>query len=194
MSPARCADAVPLERVLAYARGELADDDGARFEDHQFSCPACTHRLAWLTALGAAVAAAARRRGGLRMALTADTIERLDRDGVRMRHYRFGAAREVDCTVGPDDDLVVSWYEDRAGADERLDAEVVGADGLLLGRVEDLPRDRDRGLVIVADAAEALRELPDGAVVTIRLTATGPAGTRPVDTYVYRHHAYRPGD
>ncbi len=185
----RCATAVTFDRLIAWWLGELDDE---ALEDHQFECPACTERVASIAAIAEALPDVVRRPGGRSMVLTAEAVERLERDGVRVRHYHFDARREVLCTVAPDDDLLVSWIELGAtvAADERLDAVMVGPDGTVLGRFEDLPFDRARGRVVVADAGDAHRHHPD-AVFRLQVTAVGATASRPLGEFVYRHSAWR---
>jgi hypothetical protein len=108
-----------------------------------------------------------------------------------MRHYRFDEHRQVACTVSLDDDLVVTWIPVAAADDERVDLELLGPDDSVVIRADDVPLDRARGELVMAEAAETLLPLPD-IVLRLRLTATGPRGRRDLGVYVYDHSAPPP--
>jgi len=188
-----CAAGITLARLLdswADAPGGDDDADALALEDHVFCCAGCTARLGWIAALADAVPAALERKGGQRWGLTRELVAHLERRGVRLRHYRFGANREVACTVAFDDDLVVSWIPVTTADDERVEAELTAPDGTVVARFDDLPVDRRHGEIITAEAAETLWPLPD-LVLRLRLTAVGPAHRRDLGELVYHHTAMR---
>lgn len=155
-------------------------------EDHLFGCDSCTHRLGTIAALAAAIPEAMRRRGGMRLTLTAELAEHLERDGVVIRHYRPDANADVACTVAMEDDLSMSWTLADPRPDERVDLEVTGADGSLWLHAEDIPVDPAIGRIVTAVASAGLRPLP-ATTYHVRILAVGPAGERVLGEHTYRH-------
>ena len=61
------------------------------------------------------------RAGDVHAVLTAAFIRRLQQSGVRVREYRLQPGGSVNCTVAPEDDLVVAHLHAPLGDVERLD-------------------------------------------------------------------------
>ncbi len=169
--------------------GQLVELDDA-LEEHVFGCAACTERLTWLAALARAVPPVVEHHGGLRLALTRETVERMERGGVVLRHYHFDDTRSINCTVGRDDHFVVSWIPVTVAAGESITATMVAPDGTIFAADDDLPFDHARGELVIAAPAASLRLLPD-ILLRLHLHAVGPAGTRSLGEYLYNHQAPR---
>lgn len=178
-----------LACAAGIALGQLVEPDDA-LEEHLFGCAACTERLTWLHALARAVPPLVARGPGLRLSLSRETVARMELDGVVMRHYHFGDGHSINCTVGRDDHFVVSWIPVSAADDEVLAATMVAPDGTVVVTADDLPFDRTRGELAIAEPAANLRPLPD-IVLRLQLRAVGPAGTRSLGEYIYNHRAPR---
>jgi hypothetical protein len=185
-----CAAGVGLDRLVDYWIDRAAAFDEL-LEEHVFACAACTTRLEWLAAIAETMPSVLEQRGGRRLVLTGDTVEHLERRGVRLRQYHFDDARRIECTVGFDDDLVVSWIPLEVADDETVSGIMRAPDGSEFSRLDDAPVDRARGALILASAAETLLRLPD-IELRLQLSATGPRGTRELGELVYNHSAPRP--
>jgi hypothetical protein len=183
-----CTEGIALGRLIDYAVVYGWDDE--ELEEHFFDCPACTARLQWLAAVADALPAVVQRSGGQRLVLTRELIDRLVARGVRLRHYHFDDNRRIACTVGAEDDLVVSWIPVVTGDDELLACDMIGPGGRVLATSDDMPFDRVRGELVLAEPADSLRRLPD-MTMRLQLRAVGPAGTRSLGEYVYQHSAPR---
>jgi hypothetical protein len=190
VSASACAANVGLEQLVDHWCDRAAAVDET-LEEHVFGCAACTARLAWLADLAETMPPVIERRGGRRLILTGDAVEHMVRRGVRVRQYHFGDGRQIECSVGFDDDLVVSWIPLAVAEDEVVHGVMLAPDGSEFSRLDDAPVDRARGMLIIASAAEAILRLPD---VRLRLTlsATSPRGTRELGEYIYNHTAPRP--
>jgi hypothetical protein len=173
-----------FQELTDYWLGDAAELE--RIEDHQFGCDRCTRRLAWLAGLAVAIPDAMRRRGGMRLTLTAELVAHLERDGVVLRQYRPERNADIACTVAMDDDLSVTWVIVDPAPGERIDLELRGPDGAVRLRAEDVPVDPAIGQVITAVASETLRPLP-AVELHLRVLAVGPAGERTLGEYTYRH-------
>jgi hypothetical protein len=185
-----CDAGVGLDRLIDYWLDRAADFD-ALLEEHLFGCAACTARLEWLAAIGETMPSVLERRGGRRLVLTGDAVEHLVRCGVRVRQYHFDDARRIECSVGFDDDLVVSWIPLTVADDESVGGVMLAPDGTEFSRLDDAPIDRARGVLILASAAETILRLPD-IELRLKLSATGPRGTRDLGDFIYNHTAPTP--
>jgi hypothetical protein len=173
-----------LEALTDYWLGDGPAPEA--IEDHQFGCDRCTARLAWLAALAVGVPEAVRRRGGLRLCLTADLVAHLERDGVVLRQYRPERDADIACTVAFEDDLSVTWLLADPAPGERVDLELRGPDGVVRLHAEDVPVDPAIGRIVSAVASESLRPLPR-IELSLRVLAVGPAGERTIGEYRYQH-------
>lgn len=181
-----CAAAIAPAQAIDYWTGDLADDQAVAVEEHVFACDACARRVETVAELAAGVAAATRRRGGLEVPVTASLIARLEREGVRVRHYRLRPGEQVACTVGPDDDLLVSWLAIDPTGVERVDVTLCDAAGQPYQRVDDVPFDRATGEVGYANAGDTARTWP-ATTFRARTLAVSADGERVLGEYVFEH-------
>ena len=102
----------------------LHDSDAAAtdaVDEHLMHCDACGQALDELIALGDGVRAAF--RAGAVAAVASDAfVQRLAGQGLRVREYRLPHNGSVNCTVAPEDDLLVSHLEAPLQGVQRLDA------------------------------------------------------------------------
>ena len=97
---------ITFAELTDYAAGELPDAESARLEDHLFSCRDCGKRAAEFDGLvrGIRSAVLSADVGGF---LTDAVLNRLSRDGVRVRTYSVSSGAVVPCAVWDDDELLV---------------------------------------------------------------------------------------
>ena len=138
MSFATCTAPVPVTTLIAYWLGEL---DGSRdepphdrenelartreaetersqeaeIEEHLFACEGCGARLREIVQLGEGIKRVT-RAGGVHAVLTAEFIRRLQQSGMQVREYRLQPGGSVNCTVAPEDDLVIAHLDGGAAA------------------------------------------------------------------------------
>jgi hypothetical protein len=98
-------DRVALADLADYAAGALSDPETAAVEEHLFSCADCGARAAELDALARAIPAAVRSAevGGV---VTDAVLNRLARDGVRVRSFTLSPGDVVPCAVWDGDELI----------------------------------------------------------------------------------------
>ena len=98
-------DRVALADLTDYAAGELSAIEAAAIEEHLFSCADCAGRAAELDALVRAIPHAVRSAevGGF---VTDDVLNRLARDGVRVRTFVLSPGAVVPCAVWEDDEVM----------------------------------------------------------------------------------------
>lgn len=178
-----CAAPLDWDTLLAYRLGELAPEADAQLEQHYLGCDLCSGRLAELEAL-ADRARQLVRGGGVDMVINDRLLAQLSDQGLNIREYRVPVDGAVNCTVAPQDDLVVARLEAVLGDVQRLDLVTIAAQGSM--RRADIPFTRDSGGVLLAPAIEGLRALP-ATVLRMQLIAVDGNHQRLLGEYTFNH-------
>lgn len=180
---APCNRPLGTAKLLDYWLGELDADRTDQVDEHLLGCDACGENLASLVEVGGAIRAAT--RSGAAAAVVSDAfLWRLAADWVRVREYRVACDGSVQCTVSPNDDLVVARLEAPLAGVEHLDIEIHGMAGDPVLR--DVPFDAASGEIVVVNNVEALRALP---ATTVRMRAVAVDGDtrRQLGEYTFHH-------
>ena len=187
-----CRTPVSFEELIAYHMRELPEADAERIEAHYFACAHCSERLESVSLLDDGVRALV-HGGGLFASSTMTMIARARALHVLVREYRTDPGEHVDCTAGPDDDLLVTRYGGLAGVtsvDVHFRGVVPGTDQVIAMELPDAPVDQRTGdLVLVAPGAMN-RSLP-ALDIEVRLTVHGAGGSHEAGPY---HCHHRPWD
>ena len=174
---------IAITGLTDYAAGELPEAEAAVIEQHLFSCADCGARAAEFEALVRAIRPAFRSAevGGF---VTDAVLNRLAREGVRVRTFALSPGAFVPCAVWEDDELMAL----------RLRGEFGGASEFtLVQRVEGKEVSRATGQVDIASGelihlipAAWVRQLP---VVEVEVLLTAHEGDeeRPVGSYTLVH-------
>jgi hypothetical protein len=96
------------DELLEYWLGELDAARDRRIDEHLFACAACTERLGAIVRTGAAIRRVF-RDGWFSIVLPEPFIQKVKADGMHVREYTVAQGGAVNCTVTPDDDLVVAY-------------------------------------------------------------------------------------
>jgi hypothetical protein len=183
-----CNQPIDFERLTAYWLGELAGAEEEKLEEHLLGCAHCAGRLEWLVALSAGVRDAL-REGKVGLAVSARFVEAMKRAGLRLREYQLDPGGRVDCTIGAQDDAVVSCIRAPLGGVKRLDvlhSVEVGGVAQPEVRVADVPFDAAAGAVFFIPPPAALKRMP-AHMQHVRLLAVDEAGERMVGDYTFAH-------
>jgi hypothetical protein len=167
-----------------YAAGELPEVEAAAIEEHLFSCADCGARAAEFDALVRAIPPAVRSAevGGF---VTDAVLNRLAREGVRMRTYALSPGAIVPCAVWDDDELMVLRLRGNLGdASEFTLSQRVG--GTEVSRATGQVAASSHGEIIYVEPAAALHPLPV-VEVEILLTAHEGGEERPIGSYTLVH-------
>jgi hypothetical protein len=181
---APCARPIDLAALESYW---LEDGDGAdvdAIEEHLLACETCSGRLRGLVALGDGVRRLA-REGAVAMIVTPSYLAQATQEGLRTREYRVVPGDRVDCTVMPDDDLLVSRLAGDFKGVSRLDL-VTEQAGLPTRRIEDVPVSPEASELIVAQAMPQMRTLQH-ARLRMRLVSQEAGGERLIGEYTFDH-------
>jgi len=174
---------IASDDLVHYAAGELSESEAAAIEDHLFACADCGRRAAELEGLVGAVPSAMRSAevGGF---VTEAVLNRLARDGVRVRTFTLSPGAIVPCAVWEDDELMVLRLRGdlRDASDFTLTQRVAGAEvSRATGQIT-----AGHGEIIYAEPAARIRQLP---VVQVEVVLTAQEGgeERPVGSYTLLH-------
>ena len=188
MTITSCASPIAFQMLVAYWLGELDAAGEATVEEHLFGCSECTRRLEELTALAFGVRAAV-RHGAMAAAVTNGFLESMRHEGMRIREYVLAPGARVNCTIGAEDDAVVSRLQVPLAGVKRVDALQtldLGAGGVRQWRLEDVPFDPASGEVLSLPSAAQLKTMP-AHTFRVRLVAVEDEGERELGEYTFAH-------
>jgi anti-sigma factor RsiW len=177
-------DRIGFAQLTDYASGELSGAEIAALEEHLFACVDCGARAAEFDTIVRAVPPAVRSAdvGGF---VTDAVLNRLEREGVRLRTYALSPGAVLPCAVWADDEVMVLRLRGDFGSASEftLSERVAGAE---LARVTGQVTPSPQGEVIFAMPASSIRHL---AVVNVEvlLTAVDAGDERTVGSYTLIH-------
>ena len=158
-------------------------------DEHLMQCDACGQALDELIALGDGVRSAF-RTGTVAAVATPAFVQRLAGQGLRLREYWPPPGGSVNCTVAPDDELLVSHLEAPLDGVRRVDA--ISESSLERGvehRLEDLPFDPAAGEVLWLPKIAAVKQQPEH-VLRVRLLAVEDGSAREIGRYAFFHRPW----
>ena len=186
MSQLDCSTPLSMATLVDYWAGDAPTTEAEGVEEHAFECESCSRWLTAIANLARGVAQVAAIRGGIGMVVTQALLDRLAADGLRMRHYRAHTGETVQCTVGPDDDLSVTYLSADLHDVQRVDV-VLHAHGKEWARLDDAPIDRATGQVIYTVGGDLARTFP---AITVRVELLAPerdGSARVLAEYTFEH-------
>src|SRR3569833_187268 len=173
MTELECTTPTPQAALLEYWAGD-ASADADRIEEHTFESRECSRRHGAVAELAQGGARVAAIRGGIAMVLTQAIVDRLAEDGLKMRHYWVDPGDSVQCSIGTDDDLSISYLSADLRDVQRVDV-VSFAHGQEWARIDDAPLDIATGRVIFSVGGDVARTFPE-ITVRVELQARGRGG------------------
>jgi anti-sigma factor RsiW len=182
---ADCVDPVPPADIVDYWAGELEPHDAERLEQHLFTCAACAAAIAEGEALTRGVRQLV-RSGSFHALITDTVLNRLARDGVRIRAYSLAPGDIVPCAVWADDEVVVTRLRgDFAGVDT-VSVMATLATGEVLSQADGIAVPAGQHELLDAISAEWLRRLP-ATTIRLRVTTSRDGNDRLLGEYVLEH-------
>jgi hypothetical protein len=147
-----------------------ADDevDLAAIEAHVFECAACARLLSDAEELRHAIRMAT-AGGHVQMFVTDGVLNRLARDGVRMRSYTLEPGEAIHCAAWADDEVMVTRLRGDFRGVTAVDAEMHLEGGEQVGQALDVPIRPGASELIMALPAPFVRDAPQGPMkLTLR--------------------------
>lgn len=189
MKPGACASPIGLPALVAWWLGELDEAEDARIGEHLLGCGHCTTEGQWLAdcASGLRVLVG---QGAIQATVSRAFVDRAAASGLRLREYRVLPETSVNCTLAPDDDLLVTSLVAPLDGVERLDILMLYPAGAPSQRLDDVPFDAASGEVLFTSRTEDIRALPKVSF-RMQLLATGPQGERVLGTYGFNHTPWK---
>ena len=186
MKPNPCTHPVPFATLLAYWLEELDEVQEGAVDEHLLGCGQCSASLRTLVDIAGEIRAAV-RGGEVRAVLSDAFIDKLAAQNVRLRQYRLEHNGSVNCTVAPEDEVLVTRLRAPLAGIERLDVDFLDADGQSIQRLHDIPFDPAAGEVVIAQQIQAARALPATTVRYRLYDMASPTGERLVSEYALHH-------
>jgi hypothetical protein len=171
------------DRLVSYWLRELNPDEEITVEQHLYSCGSCSEALERIVAMRDGVRALT-RTGAVAAILTTAFVERLKDSGLNVREYRVESSGSVNCTIAPDDDVVVSHLSAPLSDVRRLDVLLDNQPSGFCERLTDVPFTPSG--IVYAPSSEMLRGLYT-ATQHVRLISVEPEGERIVGEYDFHH-------
>jgi len=189
MTPDNHADH-PTSDLLAYWLDELDEAGAQAVEEHLFACDACGAQLRGLIQLGSAVRKAL-LTGRFGTVVTPSFIRRLQDAGARLREYHLEPGGSVNCTLAPDDDLVVSHLRVDMSGVRQVDLLIDDENGALLHRARHVAFDPASSEVTVIPPVALVRTMGTSRQ-RMRLMAVDRSSERLLGEYTFNHSPYDP--
>jgi hypothetical protein len=132
---------------------------------------------------------AALRAGDVGAVASMAFVQRARTRGVRVRQYDVARNGSVNCSVQPEDELLVARLAVPLAGVRRLDAlEELSTQPGVQHRLEDIPFDPGSSEVVFLPRLTLVRSLPEHTARVV-LLAVDEAGTRELGHYTFRHAA-----
>ena len=189
MTGSTCSAPIEHSALVEYWLGELDEAAEARIDAHLLGCGECSEKLADLVALAGGIRAAL-RQGTVRAFVTDAFVKRLAENGVRLREYHVPRNGSVNCSVAPEDELLVARLEAPLAGVTRLDAISSLAD-TPAEVFRDIPFDAASGEVVTMPKIARLRAMPSHQH-RVRLVAVDANGERLIGDYTFIHTPFAP--
>jgi hypothetical protein len=165
-----------FSELADYWTPDIAPADIESIEAHVFECQRCAQLLATTEQLRSGIVMLA-RSGNVQAFVTDAVLNRLARDGVRVRSYALGPGESVQCAVWADDEVMLTRLRADFGGVESVDAEMRLDTGEQWGRATDVPIRAGASELLLALPASAVRTVPKMPMrLTLRRSADTPGG------------------
>ncbi len=170
-----------------YWASDTATPDIERIETHVFECERCARLLEETDQLRSAIGDLV-RSGGVQAVVTDAVLNRLAREGVRVRSYSLGPGESLRCAVWADDDVLVTRLRGDFRGFASVDADMRLPTGEDWQRITDVPVREGATEILLALPAALVRRAPNGPMrLTLRGGAAGSPGEHVIGEYVFHH-------
>jgi hypothetical protein len=175
-----------FEELADYWTSDIAPVDAERIEAHVFECASCARLLAESERLRSRISALA-RGGGFQAFVTDGLLNRLARDGVRVRSYTLDPGESIKCSAWADDEVLVARLRADFAGVTAVDAEMRFETGEQWGRSTDVPVREGATELVLALPAAMVRSAPNGPMRLTLRAASGSQKAGVVAEYIFDH-------
>jgi len=186
---AACQAPIDLPALLAYWLGELDDAADARVGEHLLGCADCSAQAQWLADLAVGMRVLV-HQGDIQLVVTAPFLKRAADNGLQLREYRVAPGGSVNCTLGPDDNLLITRLAAPLQGVRQVDLLWLGADGETLQQLTDVPFDPTAGEVLMASRTSEVRAMPE-TLFSMHLIGRDENGERRLGDYGFHHRPWK---
>lgn len=180
---AACASPIADDRLIDYWAGDLPAADGDALEEHLFACVECSVRLEAIASVTGGLAALA-RQGRISGIISRAMLNKLQRDGVRVRQFTLDPGETVPCAAYPGDDVVVTWLNANLAGVRSVSLRVTGPDDRVFGVLDDVAVPAAATSVLWATPGAFVRSMPS---TQLHLTLRSADGDAFLGEYVLEH-------
>jgi len=180
---ATCASPIADERLIDYWAGDLPVADGDAVESHLFACADCSARLETVASVTGGLGALA-RQGRISGIISRAMLNKLQRDGVRVRQFTLDPGETVPCAAYPGDDVVVTWLNADLAGVRSVSLRVTGPEDRVFGVLDDVAVPATATSVLWATPGAFVRSMPS---TQLRLTLRSMDDAALLGEYVLEH-------
>ncbi len=187
-----CPNPIDAAVLADYWTAALPASEEETVEEHLLGCDACGERLREVIALAEGVRNLA-REGSLRVVVSEAFLERAAQEGLRIRQYAPPPGGGVQCTVTPEDDLVIGRLAAKLEGAKRVDLSICDGQGTEQLRLSDIPVNPRAGSVIVQESINFLKAAPTSTMIMRLVTVDEAGGDHLLGEYTFNHTRSMPG-
>ncbi len=162
-----------------------------RVEEHLLGCGACTASAQQLADLAQGIRSLV-GHGAVRAVVAGAFIERAAALGLRVRAYTVPRGGSVNCTIAPEDDLLVARLEAPLADVQQLDLLMLDIHGHGVERARDIPFDPAAREVVMTSPTTQVRALAAQSA-SMQLIAVDRDGERLIGEYTFHHTPWAAG-
>lgn len=183
-----CKAPVDLDTLLAHWLGELDEAEDTRVGEHLMGCGTCTANAQWVADAASGIRTLV--RGGAVYSIVPQAfVQRAIAAGMRTREYRLAPGSSVNCTLAPEDDLLVTCLEAPLADVDRIDLLMLDEQGRPTQRLADIPFDPIAGEVLFTSRIADVRAMPETRFC-VRLVTPAAEGDRTLGDYAFHHRPW----
>lgn len=187
-----CTHPIDATLLADYWLAALPQPEEDAVEEHLFTCDDCGARLSEIIAIAEGVRRLA-REGSLQMILSDAFLQRAAEEGLRVRQYSPPAGGSVQCTVTPQDDILIGRLAANLAGARRVDLSLCNQHGVEQLRMADIPFNSETGNVIVQQSITYAKAAPSETLI-VRMFDQDEAGSeRLIGEYTFNHTRTMPG-
>lgn len=179
-------DCLSIGELADYWTSDIATADLERIESHVFECAACAARLADAERLRRRLGETV-RAGAFQAFITDAVLNRLSREGVRVRTYTVEPGESVQCAVWADDEIMVARLRGDFTGIHAVNAVMRLESGEELDRVVDAPVREGSTELLLAMSADSIRHGPDAPMHLVVTRGTDSRDAAVLGEYVFDH-------